>query len=252
MPPGQGATIVEALYANARRHPQSPAMRHRDAGRPAGERWKIVAWAEYLSAARQIAAGLAGLGVTAGDRVGSCRPTEWNGTWPTSVSSSTGTYGADLPDEFGSPGGPHPRSLRGEGLLRGHPCPARQTAASGALPALKSVILIEGTRRAADTFVVGFEALRSAGADRLSEDPGPVDERALKVRPDDLATIVYTSGTSGAPKGAMITHGNIMWTLRGVTPVYGAGPGERLLSFLPLSHIAERMMSELLPIVARG
>ena len=46
----------------------------------------------------------------------------------------------------------------------------------------------------------------------------------------------------------MITHDNIMWTLRQATPVYGIGPGDRLLSFLPLSHIAERMMSEFMPI----
>jgi len=50
----------------------------------------------------------------------------------------------------------------------------------------------------------------------------------------------------------MISHANIMWTLRSVSPAYGIGQGERLLSFLPLSHIAERMMSDFLPIAVTG
>ena len=50
----------------------------------------------------------------------------------------------------------------------------------------------------------------------------------------------------------MISHANIMWTLRSVSPAYGIGEGERFLSFLPLSHIAERMMSDFLPIAVTG
>src|ERR1035438_4537268 len=50
----------------------------------------------------------------------------------------------------------------------------------------------------------------------------------------------------------MLSHSNIMWALRKVTPVYDIGEGDRLLSFLPLSHIAERMMSDFLPIAVRG
>jgi len=120
------------------------------------------------------------------------------------------------------------------------------------LPALKRLILSDGTRRAGDSFVLGFDALKSAGANRLSRHPEVVHERALNVRPGDVATIVYTSGASGPPKGTMLTHANIMWVLRNVTPVYDVGEGERLLSFLPLSHIAERMMSELMPIATAG
>jgi len=50
----------------------------------------------------------------------------------------------------------------------------------------------------------------------------------------------------------MLSHSNIMWSLRKVTPVYEIGEGDRLLSFLPLSHIAERMMSDFLPIAVAG
>jgi long-chain acyl-CoA synthetase len=120
------------------------------------------------------------------------------------------------------------------------------------LPALRRVVLTDGKRRAGDSFVIGFEALRRAGADRLRRHPEAIEERASNVRPDDIATVVYTSGASGAPKGVVLTHANLMWALRHVTPVYGVGEGDRLLSFLPLSHIAERMMSELMPIAVAG
>jgi long-chain acyl-CoA synthetase len=122
----------------------------------------------------------------------------------------------------------------------------------GQLPALKRIIIAGGARRAGDSFVVGFDALRGAGADRLKRDPDAVDERSRRVRPEDLATIVYTSGTAGPPKGTMLSHANIMWVLRNVTPVYNIGEGDRLLSFLPLSHIAERMMSDFMPIAVAG
>ncbi len=120
------------------------------------------------------------------------------------------------------------------------------------LPALKRAIIADGARRAGDSFVVSFDALRGAGADRLRRVPSSLDALSPRVRPGDLATIVFTSGTSGPPRGAMLTHANIMWVLRNVTPVYDIGERDRLLSFLPLSHIAERMMSDFLPIAVGG
>ena len=121
------------------------------------------------------------------------------------------------------------------------------------LPDLKKVVLCDGASRAGDSFVLGFERPAQPSAPTGSaDDPGAVNERSSQVRPTDLATIVYTSGTTGPPKGAMISHANIMWTVRTVTPVYGIGEGDRLLSFLPLSHIAERMMSDFMPIAVTG
>jgi long-chain acyl-CoA synthetase len=120
------------------------------------------------------------------------------------------------------------------------------------LPALERVVLADGARRAGDSFVISFEDLRGVGTDRLNSDPEAMDERSRQVQPDDVATIVYTSGTSGPPKGVVISHANIMWSLRCVAPVYDLGEGERFLSFLPLSHIAERMVSDFMPIAVAG
>ncbi len=69
------------------------------------------------------------------------------------------------------------------------------------------------------------------------------DPRHVPTGPDDVATLVYTSGTTGPPKGAMITHGNIAATIAGVEAVVPLSSDDRFLSFLPVSHIAERVVS---------
>ena len=66
----------------------------------------------------------------------------------------------------------------------------------------------------------------------------------------DLATLVYTSGTTGPPKGTMITHANVMATMRSLTSLIEIGPDDRFLSFLPLSHITERSISHFGQIVS--
>src|SRR5438094_659035 len=78
--------------------------------------------------------------------------------------------------------------------------------------------------------------------------PADFDEHAHAVKSDDLATLVYTSGTTGPPKGAMLTHRNITWTCDSLGRVLLAGTDDRKLSYLPLSHIAERVTSHYLGI----
>ena len=103
-----------------------------------------------------------------------------------------------------------------------------------------------------DPHLLGFEELRAIGAARLQREPDLFDTRASSVSAEQVATLVYTSGTTGPPKGTMITHANIMWTIRSSVSMFHIREGERLLSFLPLSHIAERMMSDFAPIAVGG
>ena len=69
------------------------------------------------------------------------------------------------------------------------------------------------------------------------------------VRPDDLAEIVFTSGTTGDPKGAMISHGNLLACATSMAEVFPIGPNERLLSVLPLSHLYEQVIGFITPLL---
>jgi long-chain acyl-CoA synthetase len=102
--------------------------------------------------------------------------------------------------------------------------------------------------------VITFAAERHAGADltitEVEQKGAAVDDEdrrkryrdhALTVKPDDVATLIYTSGTTGDPKGVMLTHGNIASNVTTSVGLFDFGEGDECLSFLPLSHIFERM-----------
>jgi len=248
-PPVRGETIVEALALNARDHGDRPAMRYRgEAG------WEVLTWSDYERDARQVAAGLAELGVEAGERVGivSANCVEWHLADLGSMvngSVSVPVYPTSSPSQIAY--------ILGHAEARvcfvdTHEQLGKLLEVRDELPRLERLILSGPSRRMGDTFVTQFTELLELGAGRLARHPTWCDERVGALTPDQVATIVYTSGTTGVPKGALITHANIMWTLRNATPPFAIREGERLLSFLPLSHVAERMMSLFLPIAVTG
>ncbi|HMA03829.1 MAG TPA: long-chain fatty acid--CoA ligase, partial [Gemmatimonadaceae bacterium] len=113
------------------------------------------------------------------------------------------------------------------------------------LPALRHVIVFdEDAARGGD---IRIAALEAKGAALMTPDAAArLRAEALAIQPDQIATIIYTSGTTGEPKGSMLTHGNIASNVSASIDVLPMGPEDSALSFLPLSHIFERMVDYLL------
>ncbi len=88
---------------------------------------------------------------------------------------------------------------------------------------------------------MGLEELRARGRALGEAEPDLYRRRAADVKPDDLATLIYTSGTTGPPKGVMLTHANIVSNVLAALQIFDLGERDTALSFLPLSHILERM-----------
>ncbi len=110
----------------------------------------------------------------------------------------------------------------------------------GELPELRHVIAMSAD--AVGEGVMGWEGLYALGAEAEAAGEGKgFRAEALAARPDDVATIIYTSGTTGDPKGVMLTHDNIWFNIKSALREFDLGPDDVTLSFLPLSHILERM-----------
>ena len=110
-------------------------------------------------------------------------------------------------------------------------------------PALHTIVVIDlrGLRALDLEGVVSWEALLARGREQ-ADALGEAFEREVDAgRETDIAFLVYTSGTTGPPKGAMISHRNLMFQLEAAPQYLDVGPGDRGLSFLPLCHIAERL-----------
>ena len=110
------------------------------------------------------------------------------------------------------------------------------------LPALEALIEIDRQEGVASPRGEhGLGDVIRVGAARRAQDPGAFRTRAATVRPEDLATIIYTSGTTGEPKGAMLSHANIAFDIESCLQVMPLSRDDTCLSFLPLSHVFERM-----------
>ncbi|HEY6531889.1 MAG TPA: long-chain fatty acid--CoA ligase [Acidimicrobiales bacterium] len=244
-----GRTIVETFWQNAERYGPRPALRRR-----AGHEWETLTWEDYAARVSDVAAGLIRLGLAAGDTVGvlSGNRREWHiadlgilaaagvtvPVYPTNSSSQVAfvlehaecrfLFVEDL-DQLSKV------------LLRRHE-----------LPHLERVFVFDRGDGLDHDFVSDLDELEDLAAEELAEHPTVLEDRAHALGPDDLATIVYTSGTTGHPKGAMLTHGNLAANIDNITQVVPVGPDDRFLSFLPLSHIAERTVSDFGQVLAGG
>ncbi len=105
------------------------------------------------------------------------------------------------------------------------------------LPDLRHVVTMSDAPPIDDPMVLPWEEFLGKGSDVGDE---VLQARLDALEGDGLATLIYTSGTTGPPKGVMLSHDNLVWTPQQVVEPFGLGPDDRVLSYLPLSHIAEQ------------
>ncbi len=117
-------------------------------------------------------------------------------------------------------------------------------------PGLVKIIVydLDGLHGFKDEQVMAFDDLLELGAGYDREHPEAWDRLVEIARPEDLAILVYTSGTTGPPKGAMLSHRNILFQLGYADFIAEPRPGDQQLSFLPLSHVAERTFTVFYPL----
>ncbi|MBW8466638.1 MAG: long-chain fatty acid--CoA ligase [Thiobacillus sp.] len=114
------------------------------------------------------------------------------------------------------------------------------------LPRLKKIVVfdMEGLHELNDPQVISLDALREFGRTHAKTHAGEMETRVAACRPEDLAILVYTSGTTGKPKGAMHSHRGLVYTVHGYNTLIARDEHDECMCFLPLCHIAERMGGE--------
>jgi long-chain acyl-CoA synthetase len=116
----------------------------------------------------------------------------------------------------------------------------------GDLPNLRHIVVIDG-EVPDDPMVMTWDAFMAAGSE---VDDAALEQRMMALEGEGLATLIYTSGTTGPPKGVMLSHDNLAWTPAQVMAPLGISVDDRVLSYLPMSHIAEQLFTIHAPAVA--
>jgi len=120
---------------------------------------------------------------------------------------------------------------------------AKVLEVQGKMEGLEQIVVMQGDPGAASGRVMTWDALLRLGRESRERLRAELEARVAAVRPSDIATIVYTSGTTGPPKGVVQTHGNHMATLASAARMSGIEDGDTHLLFLPLAHSFARLES---------
>jgi long-chain acyl-CoA synthetase len=234
-----GRTLPAQLLERAAESPTATAYRYKKLGV-----WHATTWSAYAADAAAFGLALEVLGVKAGDRVAIAadnRP-EWlladlgvQGIGAISV----GIYPTCPASEVSyllSHSGARVVVCEDEEQLD------KVMEVRGELPDLVAAVIVDtrGVRELADPLVTTWDDLLTRGRDL---DTASWEARVGGLDPADTAVIVYTSGTTGPPKGAELTHNNLVAAGAAFTSVFVATPTDEVLSYLPLCHIAERLTS---------
>ncbi len=235
------ATMVhEVLGETAKRYGDRPALRvKRDGG------WRTTTWSGYLRDVRRAARALIGLGVQPGTGVSiiGYNSPEWL------VADIGAIFAGAVPAGIYTTN--TPEQVR---YITDH-CEAKVAFADNAqqvdkfvveqerMPRLEVVVQMLGKPVQAKhgrLRVLGWTEFLELGDETPESE---LESRLETQKPDDVCTLIYTSGTTGDPKAVMISHTNLVWTARAAATSVRAGPDDVLVSYLPLSHVAEQLLT---------
>jgi long-chain acyl-CoA synthetase len=203
-------------------------------------RWVDLGYRELADRVRDLSLGFIELGVRPGDRVAIL--SENRPEWAIADYACLAARCTSVPIYPTLPSKQIEYILRDAGataLLASTPAQVEKVLAiRERLPALRHVIAFEPTE--ARTNLLELKEVMARGNAARDRNPD-WRTKALTISPADLATVIYTSGTTGDPKGVMLTHGNIASNVTASVGLFDFSPHDECLSFLPLSHIFERM-----------
>ena len=235
----EGRTLCGLLAATVQRRGGEPAYSDRDDGGP----WQTITWEQTRQQALELAAGLIGLGLQPGERVALMLPNRVEHV----LTDLGAVHAGGVPVTFyPTLAADQVRYIAGDcdariAVLDGAPELARWQPVLARLPGLKKIIVRDAAACPAGDQYLTWADFSALGRQRLAATPGAVADRVAAIRPEDPVTVLYTSGTTGNPKGVIITHRSVLCQLAAAGATGLMMERARLVSYLPLAHIAERM-----------
>ena len=235
-----GPSVASMLWQRVTTRGPRTILREKDRGV-----WKQVTWEQLGARARQAGMGLRALGFNAGDVA--CVLSETNPQWVYADLGvlgvggvSSGIYPTDAPGQV-------EYILRDSGarvlFVENEEQLDKALQVRERCPALERIVIFDmkGLRELNDPQCESFDVFLARGAEFDRAHQGAWEEGIKAIRGEQLAILVYTSGTTGPPKGAMLSHRNILFQLVNLNPQLGLREGDERLAFLPMCHVAERL-----------
>ena len=237
----QAATFPHLFFRQVNDRNQRIAMRHKDFGI-----WNRISWQQYGQMVQEVAAALISTGLQPGDRVailGDNRP-EWlicHLATMTIGCVTCGIYSTSAPEEVAFVAG------HSESRVLFVENEEQVDKVLQILPELNIKIVVVWEPKGLWGFthegIIFYDEFIARGQAFLQDHPHSVQQRMDAIELQDTAMMIYTSGTTGRPKGAMITHDNILNITDSFTSVVPMHSDDEVLSYLPLAHIYENIMS---------
>jgi len=237
----KAAHLPELFFSQVERLKDRVALRHKDYGI-----WNRISWQEYGQKVREVAAGLLALGLERGDRVailGDNRP-EWLICHLAAMAAggaTCGVYPTSAPEQVAYVVG------HSEAKVLFVENEEQVDKVLQIMEELKvdQVIIWDpkGLWGFTHEKIIFFDEFLATGQGHLRENPEAVSSSINAIKPDDTAMIIYTSGTTGPPKGAMLSHRNIIKLTESFVDANPFYETDELLSYLPLAHIYENLIS---------